>query len=46
MIGFDTETEVEVNHSTGRPTGVKKKVGLLQLCYRDENKEKNVVMLT
>ena len=45
MIGFDTETEVEVNSLTGRPTGAKKKVGLLQLCYRNEDNEKKVLLL-
>ena len=45
MIGFDTETEVEVNRLTGRPTGAKKKVGLLQLCYRNKENEKKVLLL-
>ena len=45
VVGFDTETEVEKNPITGRITGIKKKVGLLQFCYRDSQNEKQVLLL-
>ena len=44
-IGFDTETEVETNSATGRPMGVKKRVGLIQLCYRDGEQKEQVLLL-
>lgn len=43
VIGFDTETEVETHSWTGHPTGRKKKVGLLQFCYRDRTNKKRVL---
>ncbi|KAL7532711.1 hypothetical protein ACHAXR_004793, partial [Thalassiosira sp. AJA248-18] len=44
VVGFDTETKVETNYRR-RPTGRRSKVGLLQFAYRDDQRNKHVLLV-